>query len=609
MALSLNATSSLLPYLLAPTLLKHADTPSGDNVTLLSLTTALLFLCAFFLLNSPKCGQYVKSTEHIVTSCLGKLETLSEKLLLICASGIVVRWFRQRGDLKRSSAPSKSKVEFRRQTTSIGRFSLKSETATNPLLVTFFAALANEPGKNLDVDEFQTMWGERVMRKHERFRSRVCEWDNRFFEICPIDFDDYVMLSPHSSTYRVDLQKRIEGMLTTKLDVTEKLWEVRLSKGELGSSGAISKEKAKKLREIKPTYTEETLCLFRVHHVLADGVSMSVALGDASDEANELNDKILQKINERSEKIKHQSFLQIIIAAFQTYILFFMLGSIKALAHQFWRMWTSSNPFDEILSNSSIPAGRRSTTWGDAASVDEVKQIAKLLAPQATVNDVFVSCVTAAIERQLIEHKQLAATKLKRNDESKLNDRNNNITIPSHINVVIPVHLNGGILPPGQSLGNKIGGFVSQVPAKMPFSNATSAARLRQVSASLRSGKSTPAPLISWMMAKFCSDYLPETVAQTAILKGNAKAVAVISNVRGFPFQVHWMGRPVEFLCAFLPLPPGIPIGVVVQSYAGELSFSIDADMRAVPDADSFAGWMMEEYDRLRTEAGLEKAQ
>lgn len=223
MGLFTNVTISF-PYLLAPSLLLEHATTSGD-VTILSLTTALLFLCAFFVLNNSKSSQFIKAVEQIATSCLDKFETLSEKLLLIFASGIIVRWFKQRGDLKRSSAPSKSKVEFRRQTTSIGRFSLKSETATNPLLVTFFAALANEPGKDLDVDEFQTMWGERVMRKHERFRSRVCEWDNRFFEICPIDYDDYVMRSPHSSTYRKDLQRRIEGMLTTKLDVTEKLWE------------------------------------------------------------------------------------------------------------------------------------------------------------------------------------------------------------------------------------------------------------------------------------------------------------------------------------------------------------------------------------------------
>lgn len=385
---------------------------------------------------------------------------------------------------------------------------------------------------------------------------------------------------------------------------------MKLSNGELGSSGAISKEKVQKLRQERPNYTEETLCLFRVHHVLADGVSMSVALGDASDEADELQGNMLQQIHERSEKMTQRSFLQILIATFQKYILFFAFGSIRALAHQFWRMMTSSNPFDEILARSSIPAGRRSTSWRDAASVDEVKKIAKALDPRgATVNDVFVSCVTAAVERQLMQHhKQLNASRQTQNNDSSSsssNNKGNNVTIPSYINVVVPVHLNGGVLLPGQSLGNKIGGFVSQVPAKMspPKGQATSTDRLRQVSASLRSGKSTPAPFISWIMAKFCSDYLPETVAQTAILKGNAKAVAVISNVRGFPFRVHWMGRPVESLCAFLPLPPGIPIGVVIQSYAGELSLSIDADVRAVPDADCFAGWMMEEYARLRTEA------
>jgi hypothetical protein len=51
-----------------------------------------------------------------------------------------------------------------------------------------------------------------------------------------------------------------------------------------------------------------------------------------------------------------------------------------------------------------------------------------------------------------------------------------------------------------------------------------------------------------------------------------------------------------------MPLPPGVPIGVMVQSYAGDISFSINADKRVVPDAEKFADWMLEEYKRLASE-------
>jgi hypothetical protein len=85
----------------------------------------------------------------------------------------------------------------------------------------------------------------------------------------------------------------------------------------------------------------------------------------------------------------------------------------------------------------------------------------------------------------------------------------------------------------------------------------------------------------------------------------NGQSAAVVSNVKGFPFKTHWNGRRNEVLCAFLPLPPGIPIGCVIQSYGGEVSFSIDADKRAVPDAGQFADWMLLEYERLKQETGI----
>jgi hypothetical protein len=55
-------------------------------------------------------------------------------------------------------------------------------------------------------------------------------------------------------------------------------------------------------------------------------------------------------------------------------------------------------------------------------------------------------------------------------------------------------------------------------------------------------------------------------------------------------------GRRVESMFGFVPLPPGIPVGVVVSSYAGEMSVTVTAEPWAVPDADRFISWMLEEY-------------
>ena len=212
------------------------------------------------------------------------------------------------------------------------------------------------------------------------------------------------------------------------------------------------------------------------------------------------------------------------------------------------------------------------------------------MSKRTTINDVFVSCITAAISKQLDEHSK-SYGKLK---------------IGKEFHITVPVHLRGGILLKGEALGNKIGAFVTSVPTcsgndwKALNPSYLAAKRLSQVSNNLRYTKSTPAPIIAWRLCKFFSDYTPKCFAKKVIQVSNAKSVAVISNVRGFTTTMHWNGRPVAALGAFLPLPPAIPIGIVVSSYSDKMSFTVDADRRAVPDADRFAEWVVEEYRNLK---------
>mmetsp|Transcript_3183 Transcript_3183/g.4829 ORF Transcript_3183/g.4829 Transcript_3183/m.4829 type:complete len:224 (+) Transcript_3183:178-849(+) len=196
------------------------------------------------------------------------------------------------------------------------------------------------------------------------------------------------------------------------------------------------------------------------------------------------------------------------------------------------------------------------------------------------------------------------------------------VHIPKHVNLTIPVHLTGGILRPGDQLGNKVGGFVTSIPLNAP-EGGSSRDRVSHISRKLHREKMLPAPMISWVLAKLCSDFAPDWISKLALRKFNANSVAVVSNIKGFPFGVHWLGRKVSFISAFLPLPPGerqlqvlcfysfisvaphlcfcqfkgIPIGVVVQSYDGNISLGINADMRVVPDAEKFADWMLAEFE------------
>jgi hypothetical protein len=76
------------------------------------------------------------------------------------------------------------KTIFHRSLTSIGRFALRSQTKRNPSIMTFFVAISNEKGqKEIDLDELGELVRDRVMPIHERFRSKICPDDDRYFEV------------------------------------------------------------------------------------------------------------------------------------------------------------------------------------------------------------------------------------------------------------------------------------------------------------------------------------------------------------------------------------------------------------------------------------------
>jgi hypothetical protein len=172
-----------------------------------------------------------------------------------------------------------------------------------------------------------------------------------------------------------------------------------------------------------------------------------------------------------------------------------------------------------------------------------------------------------------------------------------------HINIVVPVHLAGGVLPPNRPIGNLLGAFGARIPGEVDM---TAHDRLQHVHDTLLWVKKTPAPLVGYMTARLSSMF-PMFVTKYLFRRASANACASISNVRGSPIPLHIEEHTIQSMMGFLPLPPGIPIGVVILSYAGNMSLSVTAQKWAVPDGDQFLLWVLEEYQRLLKETGAGK--
>lgn len=489
--------------------------------------------------------------------------------------------------------------------TAIGHFSLKTETDTHPSVPTFFLALSNPKSSalfnsSMTIEEFERLWKKKDMpTKHPRFHHKVSDSDG-YFEPVDEELSTHISETLHMNVYRLDLKRRIENLVSNVMDVKKKLWEVQISNGDLGSSGAISKLKCDAIRSSGLSNEKETVLLFRSHHSLGDAVSLIAALSDLLDEADDIKGSINEELRRRKNSKKNLSFLQKLKLFIQRMI-WFVFGSLKALTNQaYLQLSTRKNPFLLALNMSEEEARKfspgRSVSWCDVAPISEVKDIAKTIGgSKATINDVFVSCVSAAISRQLKELQKVHNTEKTRKDPQQ------------NINVVIPVHLAGGIIPPGRGVGNLIGAFVAKIPCDLPY-NSSSSKRFLSVHDSLLSSKSSPAPLLGYMMAKAISKFLPENVAVRIFKASSANAAVAITNSRGFQEKVHIGGRRVESIAGFLPLPPGLPVGVVIGSYGGEIHLSVNAETWAVPDSDKFLGWVLDEYKIIRKEASIMKA-
>jgi len=200
------------------------------------------------------------------------------------------------------------------------------------------------------------------------------------------------------------------------------------------------------------------------------------------------------------------------------------------------------------------------------------------------------------------------------------------------MNLIMPVHLQGGILLPGQSMGNKIGAMVSRIPGESVGGQSESdnihmdrtllaQERLIKVHSVLHQRKQTPAAALSYLIAgamgylspssssspgagatstRYSVGSSPSSWTPWLFKKAHANASVVVTNVRGPESPMHLEGRPVRAFVGFLPLPAGVPVGLVVSSYGKQITLAVTAEEYAVPNADKFLGWVREEYELLK---------
>lgn len=528
--------------------------------------------------------------------------------------------------------------------TLIGRFSLQSETLVNPSITSFFMTLSGDP---LTPSDLIRLWDEQKMsERHPRFLQRVSSDSPGYFEATGRPLERFIteaLYPTDQQNIRREIQTRIQHLQMSAWDLGDALWHLYVAPWREPRPSLLSPAASTSTRSAAADVDDDgvpwhrrSLLLFRAHHALADGASLNAALSDLFDEAAEFRAQaaeLLKQHRQAADAAVHGlrrrllRLLRLLAAMLQAGAYHLRLLWLSSRDPDPWRILQLESSSANDVEDGAPPSRRRVVSFVDeAAPVEQVKRVARQLAgPGATMNDVLVACVTAAVARQLQSHRnRRSAVAATTTDAPPL------LPAQPHFHVSVPVHLTGGAILPGESLGNKLGAFVVRVPGEAmappptpvndaaigettsaPTTTSASTARLREVHHQLFVWKRSAVPWTSHLLAKAlsaASHALPAGWVSGAYRRSNAGSIAVVTNVRGPSRKVHIGSRTVESFHGFVPLPPGVPIGVVVGSYDGNVTLTLTAEPWAVPDGDRFLAWVLDEYLNLLQEASKAEA-
>lgn len=203
-------------------------------------------------------------------------------------------------------------------------------------------------------------------------------------------------------------------------------------------------------------------------------------------------------------------------------------------------------------------------------ALDEVKAVASALS--CSVNDVLLSCVTAALRSYLLDQ----------------GDPVEGV----EMRALVPVNLR----PPGpvQELGNHFG----LVFLGLPLGEADALRRTREVHARMEALKhSQQATVALGILA--CMGAAPDGLRETLVQALAANASAVITNVRGAPQARYLAGQRIDRQVFWVPQSGGIGLGISILSYAGQINLGVMADVQRVPDPEVLASHVVTEFESL----------
>ncbi|PTL82285.1 wax ester/triacylglycerol synthase family O-acyltransferase [Vitiosangium sp. GDMCC 1.1324] len=403
----------------------------------------------------------------------------------------------------------------------------------------------------VDWERLKEVVRERLVERYPRFRQRVVPGGllgtARWEDAPDFRLEDHLRRTKlRAPGGHAELERWVGESMSTPLEFSRPLWELHVIQG----------------------YEAGCALLMRVHHCIADGISLARVLlsltderaaggGMATDfeeagEASGTLDRLLRGARTvvGSTRAAWKRGAQLLAEPIQLMDLAVEgARGASALSRVLTLMNDPPSPFKGQLGR------EKRVAWSRPVPVGKVREIGH--GTGSTVNDVVMAVVAGMLRRYVAARGQP----------------------PEDLRAVVPVNLRSLREPIPRELGNRFG--VVFLP--LPLGVEDPVARLWELKRRMDSLKRSPEAAVVFGMLS-AAGMAPAPVERMAVEVMRKKASLVLTNVPGPKRQVYLAGARLSGVMFWVPMAARLGLGLSIFSYAGHVTLGVAADEGLVPE-------------------------
>ncbi|MEZ5001705.1 MAG: WS/DGAT domain-containing protein [Chitinophagales bacterium] len=359
------------------------------------------------------------------------------------------------------------------------------------------------------------------------------------------------------------LQILISDLISSPLDYSKPLWQIHIIEN----------------------YNSGTAVLWRIGHVIGDGVSLMttfLSITDNFDPEKDTFHKIKKHHveHEATKKIDWRKKWEQAVELSKKTIekSKSLIQNPQPIQQAFEALKQTTKDLTSFVMSSSNaksmykgPLGvQKKVAWSKVIPLSDIKKIGKHYG--STVNDTLLVALTGAIRKHMLKHGQDLNIKF---------------------NVACPVDMRKQDVE--IDLGNKIGVILLD----LPINEGNIKHRFKVISEKTKSLRRSLEPPITYYYTQFISDFIPKGMEEAGAKFLGSKLMAILSNVPGPKRALNFAGEEIDNLMFFLPHTYEMGIGLSVISYNNKVTLGITVDANIVNDPETIAEYFEAEIELM----------